>query len=110
MVVVVGRDEALGSGTFYHFSTKMRKCLGLLHENLLANHYGYLVKGAFYQLNTKMRKCLGIRHEKSSANHYGYLRPGFNLELCSTFKQTDPISLSYRRLLVNALSLKDMGS
>ena len=74
-----GGDEAWGSGTFYHFSTKMRKCLGLLHEKL-------------------------------SANHYGYLRPGFNLELCSTFKQTDPISLSYTRLLVNALSLKDMGS
>ena len=26
--------------TFYHFSTKMRKCLGMLHEKSLANHYG----------------------------------------------------------------------
>lgn len=26
--------------TFYHFSTKMRKCLGMLLEKSLANHYG----------------------------------------------------------------------
>ena len=26
--------------TFYHFSTKMRKCLGMLHEKSLANLYG----------------------------------------------------------------------
>ena len=26
--------------TFYHFSTKMRKCLGMLHEKSSANHYG----------------------------------------------------------------------
>ena len=71
---------------------------------------GGLVKCTFYHFSTKMRKCLGMLHEKSSANHYGYLRPGFNLELYSTFKQTDPISQSYTQLLVNALSLKDVGS
>ena len=26
--------------TFYHFRTKMRKFLGMLHEKSLANHYG----------------------------------------------------------------------
>ena len=26
--------------TFYHFSTKMRKCLGMLLEKSLSNHYG----------------------------------------------------------------------
>ena len=36
----VGRLGGLVKCTFYHFSTKMRKCLGMLHEKSLANHYG----------------------------------------------------------------------
>ena len=52
MVVVAG---CLVKCTFYHFRTKMRKCLGMLHKKSSANHYGYLLKCAFYQFNTKMR-------------------------------------------------------
>ena len=36
----VGGLGGLVKCTFYHFSTKMRKCLGMLHEKSLANHYG----------------------------------------------------------------------
>ena len=55
VVVGWGGLGGLVKCTFYHFSTKMRKCLGMLHEKSLVNHYGYLVKCAFYQFNTKMR-------------------------------------------------------